>query len=128
MTLRPTWRRALAYGLPAVALGVLVAVILSRREAFATAVDAAPLWLLGCAIALQLLALLSRCEAWRICVRADGSPLSRRAVFRAGALGGLVGILNGQAGVAARIAALRRSAPDNGPRVGTLLAAELPIV
>jgi hypothetical protein len=49
-------------------------------------------------------------------------------VFRAGALGGLVGILNGQAGVAARIAALRRSAPDQGPRTGALLAAELPIV
>ena len=128
MRLSPTWRRTVTYGLPVVALGALVAVILSRREAFATAIDAAPVWLLGAAIALQLLALLARCEAWRLCVRAAGSALPRRAVFRAGALGGLVGILNGQAGVAARIAALRRSAPAEGPRVGTLLAAELPIV
>jgi hypothetical protein len=39
----------------------------------------------------------------------------------------MIGIVNGQAGVAARIAALRRS-PGECPQVGALVAAELPIV
>jgi hypothetical protein len=37
-------------------------------------------------------------------------------------------VLNGQLGVAARIAALRRSSPDVSPQVPTLIAAEFPIL
>ena len=40
----------------------------------------------------------------------------------------LGGVLNGQLGVAARIAALRRSSPDVCPQVPTLIAAEFPIL
>ena len=125
---RVPWRRVIAVALPVVALGVLVAVLLGRRETFLAALDAAPLWLLACAVALQLLALLARSEAWRMCVGAAGSTISRRGVFRASGIGGLAGILNGQVGIAARIAALRRSAPAQCPRVPTLVAAEVPIV
>jgi uncharacterized membrane protein YbhN (UPF0104 family) len=106
---------------------VLVAVLVDRRDAFLGAVDAAPVWLLGFAVVLQLVALLARSEAWRLCVGAAGSTVSRRCTFRASALGGMIGIVNGQAGVAARIAALRRS-PGECPRVGALVAAELPIM
>ena len=125
---RVPWRRALAVGLPVVAFGVLAAVLLARRDTFLGALDAAPVWLLACAVALQLLALLARSEAWRLCVGAAGSTISRRGVFRASGIGGLAGILNGQVGVAARIAALRRSAPSQCPRVPALVAAEVPIV
>jgi uncharacterized membrane protein YbhN (UPF0104 family) len=125
---RPPWRRLVTVGLPIVALGVLAAVLLSRRDTFLGALDAAPVWLLACAVALQLLALLARSEAWRLCVGAAGSTISRRGVFRASGIGGLAGILNGQVGVAARIAALRRSAPSQCPRVPALVAAEVPIV
>ena len=38
------------------------------------------------------------------------------------------GLLNGQLSSAARIAALRRWAPEESPRVPTLIAAELPIL
>jgi hypothetical protein len=38
------------------------------------------------------------------------------------------GTLNGHLGVAARIAALRRSSPDSSPQVPTLVAAEFPIL
>jgi hypothetical protein len=37
-------------------------------------------------------------------------------------------VLSSQLGTATRIAVLRRSAPDNSPRVSTLVAAELPIL
>jgi hypothetical protein len=43
-------------------------------------------------------------------------------------MGVLGGLLNAQAAVAARIAALRRSSPDVSPRVPTLIAAEFPIL
>jgi len=122
------WRRIVTFGLPVVAFGVLLAVVLARRDTFLGALDSAPLWLLGCAVALQLLALLARSEAWRLCVDAAGSTISRRGVFRASGIGGLAGILNGQVGVAARIAALRRTAPAQCPRVPALVAAEVPIV
>jgi hypothetical protein len=42
---------------------------------------------------------------------------------------GYVGsLLNGQLGVAARVTALRRSAPEESPRVPALIAAEIPIL
>jgi uncharacterized membrane protein YbhN (UPF0104 family) len=120
-------RRILTFALPLVVVGVLAAVLVHRRDAFVAALGAAPVWLLCFAVALQLLALLARSEAWRMCVGAAGSTVSRRCTFRASAFGGLIGIVNGQAGLAARIAALRR-APGDCPRVGALVAAELPIV
>jgi hypothetical protein len=61
-------------------------------------------------------------------VQAAGSTVPRRGVFRASGIGGLGSIVNGQVGVAARIATLRRSAPTQCPRVGALLAAEVPII
>jgi uncharacterized membrane protein YbhN (UPF0104 family) len=120
-------RRILPFVLPLVALAALAIVIVDRRHAFVAALDAAPVWLLCFAVLLQLVALLARSEAWRLCVGAAGSTVSRRCTFRASALGGLIGIVNGQAGVAARIGALRR-APGDCPRVGALVAAELPIM
>jgi uncharacterized membrane protein YbhN (UPF0104 family) len=114
--------------LPIVALAALAVVIVIHRHTFARVLEATPLWLVVAAVALQLLALLARCEAWRLCVRAAGATVGRNGVFRASGIGGLVAILNGQAGLATRIAALRASAPADCPRVGVLLAAEIPIV
>lgn len=126
--LPPAWRRTLGIALPVAALGVLAAVVLARRDVFADALDSSPLWILGVAVLLQLAALVARSEAWHRCVQAAGSTVPRRGVFRASGIGGLGSIVNGQLGVAARIAALRRSAPSQCPRVGALLAAEVPIV
>jgi len=126
---RPSpWRRSLGIALPVAALGVLATVVLSRREVFANALDSSPLWILGVAVLLQLAALVARSEAWHRCVQAAGSTVPRRGVFRASGIGGLGSIVNGQVGVAARIATLRRSAPTQCPRVGALLAAEVPII
>jgi uncharacterized membrane protein YbhN (UPF0104 family) len=125
---RRRWRRAVTYALPIVALGVLAVVLAGKREVFNHALHSAPVLLLLAVVALQLVALLSRSEAWHRCVKAAGSTVPRRGVFRASGIGGLGSVVNGQIGVAARIATLRRSAPSQCPRVGALIAAEVPIV
>ncbi len=80
------------------------------------------------AIALQVVALVSRSEAWRVCVHASGGTVSRRKLYRASSFGCVGQLLNHQLGTAARIAALRRTAPEETPHVPSLIAAELPIL
>ena len=110
------------------ATAVLAFVLADRREEFGAALGGAPIWILLAATALQLLALVSRTEAWHVCVGAAGGSVARRRLYRAASLGYLGGQLNCQMGTAARIAALRRAAPDECPRVPALIAAEVPIL
>jgi len=107
---------------------VLAYVLADRRDEFGTALGAAPLWILLVATALQLVALVSRTESWRICVAAAGGSVGRRCLFRAASVGYLGSQLNSQVGTAARIAALRRAAPAECPRAPALIAAEVPIL
>ena len=107
--------------------GVLVYVLRDQRDDFLAALHAAPLWLLGVAAALQLVALLSRTEAWHGCVGAAGATITRRPLYRASSMGCFGTLLNTQLGTVARIAALRRSSPENTPRIPALVGAELPI-
>jgi uncharacterized membrane protein YbhN (UPF0104 family) len=108
-----------------VALGLSLA---SHSKDFDTALHAAPVPLLALVAGLQLVALLARTEAWYACVRATGATASRRRLYRASSVGSVAVVINGQIGLAARIATLRRSCPRDSPRVPALLAAELPIV
>jgi uncharacterized membrane protein YbhN (UPF0104 family) len=107
---------------------VIVIALWGKRHDFETAVKQAPLWLLACAVGLQLVALLTRTEAWRICVLAAGGTIGRRRLYRASSMGYVGSLVNAQLGTAARIAALRRSAPDESPRIAPLLTAEVPIM
>ena len=107
---------------------VLAYVVADRREEFGMALRSAPLWILLAASALQLLALVSRTESWRICVASAGGTVGRRCLYRAASLGYLGSQLNSQVGTAARIGALRRAAPAQCPRVPALIAAEVPIL
>ena len=106
---------------------VLVVVLRGQKDDFVAALHAAPVWLLGIAAILQLVALLSRTEAWHVCVGAAGGTLSRRPLYRASSMGCFGTLLNTQLGTVARIAALRRSAPEEAPRIPALIGAELPI-
>jgi uncharacterized membrane protein YbhN (UPF0104 family) len=125
-----TFRRRVALsGLGAlVVTGVLAFVLAGRGGQFSSALRTVPTRLLALAVVLQILALLARSEAWHICVRAAGGTAGRRVLFRAAAVGCVASVLNGSFGVAARIASLRRSAPQASPRVPALMAAELPII
>jgi uncharacterized membrane protein YbhN (UPF0104 family) len=121
-------RKGLTVIASVVAGAALAAVLAGRWHEFVTAVTSASVLIVLIAVLLQVVALLSRSEAWNVCVRAAGSTVSRRRLYRASSMGYVGSLLNGQLGVAARIAALRRSAPAESPRVPALIGAELPIL
>ena len=110
------------------AAAVLAWALAGRRDEFATALQAAPVWLLLVAALLQVVALVSRSEAWYASVCAAGGCVARRRLLSAAGIGNLASVVNSQLGTAARIAILRRTAPDDTPRVPALIAAEVPIV
>ena len=111
-----------------VVTGVLAFALAGRGGQFIAALHSAPISLLALAASLQIVALLARSEAWNVCVRAAGGTVRRRVLFRAAAVGYIASVINGSFGMAARIAALRRAAPQTTPRVPALIAAEVPII
>jgi uncharacterized membrane protein YbhN (UPF0104 family) len=106
----------------------LVALLWGRRDEFVTAVKSTSITVLLAAIGLQIVALLVRTEAWHLTIQAAGGTVARRVLYRASSMQVLGGMLNSHLGVAARIAALRRSSPEVSPQVPTLIAAEFPIL
>jgi uncharacterized membrane protein YbhN (UPF0104 family) len=121
-------RRGTAIAVTSAACTALAVGLATHSDEFTAALRTAPLWLLGLVAALQIVALLSRTEAWYVCVRATGATVARRRLYRASSVGSIAVVINGQVGLAARLAVLRRTCPRDSPRVPALLAAELPIV
>ncbi|MGH2861592.1 MAG: hypothetical protein ACRDLT_08805 [Solirubrobacteraceae bacterium] len=111
-----------------VVAGLLAYLLAGRASQFTAALRTAPLTLVGLSVLLQIGALLTRTEAWTICVRAAGGTVSRRVLFRSAAFGCVASIVNGSVGMAVRIASLRAAAPQTTPRAPALVAAELPII
>jgi uncharacterized membrane protein YbhN (UPF0104 family) len=107
---------------------VLVFLLAGRRHEFAAAISGAAAWVLAVTALLQIVALVARSEAWHLTIQAAGGTVDRRVLYRASSMQVLGGVLNGHLGVAARIAALRRSSPAVSPQVPTLIAAEFPIL
>jgi uncharacterized membrane protein YbhN (UPF0104 family) len=107
---------------------VLALVLADRRDEFVEALSHAAPWVLALTALLQIVALLSRSEAWHLTIEAAGGTVERRILYRASSLQVLGSFINGQLGVAVRIAALRRSSPTVAPQVPTLIAAEFPIL
>jgi uncharacterized membrane protein YbhN (UPF0104 family) len=107
---------------------VLVFVLAGRRDEFEAALSEAAAWVLVVTALLQIVALVARSEAWHVTIEAAGGAVDRRVLYRASSMQVLGGVVNGHLGVAARIAALRRSSPELCPQVPTLIAAEFPIL
>ena len=130
-TLRSVVRRhpaAVSIAGSLVVAGALAIAIAGNGGEFLAALESAPLWLLAVCVALHISWLVARSEAWSVCIGAAGGSVSRRRLYRASSVGYLGNIVNGQFGLAVRIAALRRSAPTDSPRAHVLVAAELPVV
>ena len=108
--------------------GVLVFVLAGRRQEFADAISKVSGWVLAVTVLLQVVALVARSEAWHLTIQEAGGTVARRVLYRASSVQILGGVINGHLGVAARIAALRRSSPTVSPQVPTLIAAEFPII
>lgn len=128
---RAFWRRhptAITVAGSLIVAGALVYALADDRGEFAKALGAAPIWILGVAVALHVVWLAARSEAWWVCVRASGGTVGRRRLYRASAVGYLGNLFNGTLGLAVRTAALRRSAPETSPKATVLLSAEIPIV
>jgi uncharacterized membrane protein YbhN (UPF0104 family) len=107
---------------------VLLLVLAGRGDQFTQALSDAGLWVLAVTSLMQIVALLARSEAWHVTIEWAGGTVTRRVLYRASAMQVLGGVINGQLGVAARIAALRRSSPEVSPQVPTLIAAEFPLI
>jgi uncharacterized membrane protein YbhN (UPF0104 family) len=107
---------------------VLVLLLAGRRDQFTAALSDVATWVLAVTALLQIVALLARSEAWHITIGAAGGTVDRRVLYRASSMQVLGSVINGQLGVAARIAALRRSSPAVSPQVPALIAAEFPIL
>ena len=121
-------RIAVSVGGAVVVAALLVYVLAGHGAQFSAALRTAPLTLVGLSVLLQIGALLTRTEAWAICVRAAGATVSRRVLFRSAAFGCVASIVNGSVGMAVRIASVRRAAPLTTPRAPALVAAEVPII
>ena len=121
-------RTLVAVGGSIVSAAILVFLLAGRRHEFATALSSAAAWVLAVTVVLQIVALLARSEAWHLTIEAAGGSIERRVLYRASSMQVLGSVINGQLGVAARIAALRRSRAVRCPQVPTLIAAELPIL
>ena len=106
----------------------LVVGLWGKREDFVDAFGSASASLLLASIALQIIWLIARSEAWHVCVAAAGGHVGRRRLYRAASVGYLGNQFNSNFGLGVRIAALRRSAPSDSPSASVLIAAELPIV
>jgi uncharacterized membrane protein YbhN (UPF0104 family) len=107
---------------------ILVYALGGQREEFTTALKEASLGVLALATLLQVVALVSRSEAWHLTIEAAGGTVARRVLYRASSVQVIGGMINGHLGVAARITALRRSSPEVAPQVPALIAAEFPIL
>jgi uncharacterized membrane protein YbhN (UPF0104 family) len=107
---------------------VLVWLLAGQRDEFEAALSAVAAWVLAVTVLLQIVALVARSEAWHLTIEAAGGTVSRRVLYRASSMQVLGSVINGNLGVAARIAALRRSSPEVSPQVPTLIAAEFPIL
>ena len=110
------------------AAAILTVSLSGRRDEFLTALSSAALPVLAVGVLLQVVALVSRSEAWHLSIQAAGGTVVRRVLYRASSMGILGSLVNGQLGAAARITALRHSSPDVCPQVPTLIAAEFPIL
>jgi uncharacterized membrane protein YbhN (UPF0104 family) len=111
-----------------VVAALLAALLADRRDEFTAALSSASAWAIVVTTLLQVVALVSRSEAWHITIEAAGGTVNRRVLYRASSMQVLGSVVNGHLGVAARIAALRRSSPEVCPQIPTLVAAEFPIL
>jgi hypothetical protein len=113
---------------PIVVLAVIAVLCVRHAHDVGKAIDAVPAWSLVVAVALHVIALVMRSEAWGLSIAAiEGRPLPRHIVHRANGAAFLAGALQSQAALPARVAMLRRLAGDRAPRPGQIAVADVPI-
>jgi uncharacterized membrane protein YbhN (UPF0104 family) len=121
-------KRGVMRAIAIAALTVLVVVCVLRRDALCTAIAAVPPSALLALAALHLCALAARSEAWRLSLGAIGGSAPARATIHTASAGAFVaGALQPHAALPARVALLRRIAPDDTPHPAHVAVADVPI-
>jgi hypothetical protein len=109
-------------------VALIVLCVLRRHDLGAAAVAVRPQALAALA-ALHLATLVARLEAWRLSLAAlAGTPPSRAAIHAANAGAFVAGALEPHAALPARVALLRRLAPQELPHPTHVAVADMPIL
>jgi uncharacterized membrane protein YbhN (UPF0104 family) len=103
-------------------------VLAGHGAAFVGAVRGVSRWTLVLAVALHVVAVIARSEAWGVSVRAAGARLGRRSCYQLASLGFAANVIAPSLGTAVRISALRRFKRAQAPAVPALVAAEVPVL
>lgn len=117
-------RRALSFSVVLAAIALLAAICVTRKDDLATALDAVPPAAFVALVALHVLTLICRSEAWRLTL---GGQVARDAVHGANAGAFLAGSLESHTAMPARIALLMRLAPGSAPPALRIALADVPI-
>jgi hypothetical protein len=115
----------------AVMLGAAAAIIVvgihHAHEVSETLREVSPVPVIAAAL-LHAVTLVFRSEAWRIGLRSVGADqLPAMTVHRANALAFLVGTVQGELSLPARVAALRKAEPQRAPTIAQTLMVDLPL-
>jgi hypothetical protein len=118
--------------LPLAVVGLIGFLLFIRGDPALDAIGTVPVWVILGATAAHVLTLALRTEAWRTVLRAaageKAESLDPRDVHAANAGAFLVGTVQGQAALPARIALLRRFGGASAPDVSQIALADAPIV
>ena len=115
--------------LTALGVGALLVLCAVRRHDLAAAIGGVPPQALVMLAALHLASLVARSEAWRLSLAAlAGTPPSRAAIHAANAGAFVAGALEAHAALPARVALLRRLAPQQLPHPTHVAVADVPIL
>jgi hypothetical protein len=115
--------------LTAVGVVALIVLCVLRRHDLGAAAVAVPPQALAALAALHLATLVARSEAWRLSLAAlAGTPPSRAAIHAANAGAFVAGALEPHAALPARVALLRRLAPQELPHPTHVAVADMPIL
>jgi len=126
----PTRRRRTAHlAVAGLSLGGLAALCWTRRDDLGAALEAVSPAAFAALVALHLVTLGARSEAWRLVLAAvEGQTIPRRAVHGANAGAFVAGAMEAHLGMPVRIALLKQLAPRQAPRATQIAVADLPIL
>jgi uncharacterized membrane protein YbhN (UPF0104 family) len=109
-------------------LAVLAWLCHTRADEVADALRSVPVWAFALMVALHLLTLAARSEAWRLALAAvEDRVLPRRAVHAANAGAFVAGAVAAHGALPARVVLLRRLEPARAPRPAQIAVADAPI-
>jgi hypothetical protein len=124
---RPSLRVLLAGIISLSAMSACGFIIADHWSGTSRAISHLPWLFIVGVVALQIVVVLLRIEAWRLCLAAaGGESLCRRSLYGAGACAPLINVVNIQLGSATRVAILRKIRPKNTPPLTAMISAEAP--